>query len=953
LFLREIIILFNVFCFSKESNESSQIDHDYSYFLRIKSTADTFTSNIFRPPHEPINDLFQFELSTLLEHNSITLTIELHKLANFTQAKLVAVGTLTLDYADFYASSRRVCVHLSSSNNLSAATLKIKYCKLSTQPRPLLTSYRSSMLKLSDVNGSLTANEKIQNFLSERISIRNDADGSLDLDRLEAVVDPIFDLKLNDFVVVRRILVLFSHLNTKPLHSHTKPDTAAADRDHKRLVKQKITFKLYELFIRLVSQMDSIEHFEHLYADLATSVSDGMLHAKQIVQCVVNILKDLFDSDLFTSVTYELTLECMDFLIKMLVDLSRQSSKSSLFELKYSLNDLILNKLVRQIRQSQIKMYLAYCKLNLRFLNHLCVSDEFFNGNELALISIKLLSFDGSSHGANSSDLLNENVVNSIINLFNLDIFQTNFQFRDRLIEHLLNNYFLNVDKCLTTGSSSSVSSNVKQMLRLVRIVLKNKLKLNKLNFEAFLKFGLGFLVDAQLANMKSFDSTTTTTTTSGQSGSSLAVEMDESASCNGDSQLAESSASLIDTFLCLMDTVDYIVANVPSHNMALYFDTRSLKSIFDIVMFYFKYGSLLSLKQRFKLTLNIELIVLKFVKYIQKFLFKYLISKQFDVAAVEAAPDDTRTTEESFLVSYFDMMFVFVEQNNTITHTYYLKAQFLQAAHAFWTELHMKLKRSSKLNQFLIRNLVKCLIVNSYFKRDFFELDSSGFNNGKQRINDQLPIFISKKCVETFNRALFGFLTDIVNVDHALLNCVCLSLVEYVIKYDKYKRSYSKKLMSDFDELNNLATTASGHLNDTTDNVGGGGSGEDEGNTILATYAEHHDAYIFGLKCCSRLVYSYLAERECSTALGAVIFDRMRLGFDYNFLKEVYEKEKCVSVVERYLFLYDLFKLVERLALGKDYLESKRKIKIYILGRLLMEIFSSVLFLQLLCDRC
>ncbi len=887
-----------------ESTKSEEAQSENCYFyLKIKSTVDTFYSNIFRM-HDQINDIFQFELNNILINDMITLNLELYKLTNFVQTKLVSVGVLTLNFADFYANNRKTIVNLSGSSYNS--TLKIRYRKLNTPQSVKNFNNSNSMLKLAE--SSLFSNDKIYHFISE-IYLSHDLEGTIDLEKLEAVVDPLFELKINDFSLIRKILILFSHLNTKPLYIN-RQDT---DRDLKRIVKNRVAFKLYELLIRLISQLDSVEHLEYFYTDIATTnLNDNILHPKQIVLCIINILRDLFDSDLFTSITYDLTLEYMDFLIKMLVDLSKLTSKSSLYELKYSLNDLILNKLVKQIRQSQIKMYLAYCKLNLRFLNYLYISDEFFNGYELAVLSIKLLSLDGSS-GNSNADLLNENVISSIINLFNLDLFQNNFQFRDRVIEHLLNSYFLNVDKILVISSNSTASCNIRQMLRLVRVVLKNKLKLNKANFETFLKFALTFLIDSQLVNMKSFESIDN----HDRNHTDLVVEIEDSASSNGEIHiLSDNSSCVIDTFLCLIEIIDHIMINVSCNSINTYFDNKNLKSVFDIIIFYFKYGCLLSLKYKFKLTLNIELIILKFVKYIQKFLFKYLIAKQFDN---QITPNDTedRTPEEAFIIAYFDMIFVFVEQNNINSFTYYLKNGYMQAAHQFWSDLNMKLKRSNILNEYLIRNTVKCLIINCYFKRDIFEIDH-------KKTDTTLPIFISRKSVEEFNRTLFGFLCDIVNIDHMYLNCVCLSLIEYVIKYDKYKRSYSKKLMSDFDELNNLAS-ATVNLNDT-ENI-------DENNLILANYNEHHDSYIFGLKCCSRLVYNYLNDRECNSALGAIVFERLRLGFDYNFLKEFYERENSISIVERYLFVYDLLKLVEKLTLGKDQMEPKRKIKIYLLG--------------------
>ena len=170
---------------------------------------------------------------------------------------------------------------------------------------------------------------------------------------------------------------------------------------------------------------------------------------------------------------------------------------------------------------------------------------------------------------------------------------------------------------------------------------------------------------------------------------------------------------------------------------------------------------------------------------------------------------------------------------------------------------------------------------------------------------------------MQDFNKSLFSFLNDIVGVDMVLfLNCVSLNLIEYVINYDKYKRTCGKKYTGDLDEMNNVSANFNdtGHIAETEPAASG-------------LQAERH---LLGLKCCSRIVYQFYAESG-----GGPILDRIKLGFDYNFLKEFYEKERSISMVEKHVFIYDLLKLVERLSLSKSQTEAKRKVKIYLLDEL------------------
>lgn len=240
---------------------------------------------------------------------------------------------------------------------------------------------------------------------------------TIDLERLESVVS---QLKPVDLLLARKILILFSHLNTKNL---VTSKLELQDKDLKRLAKNRVVLKLYDLFIRLISQLKekrlNEQHFEYIYADLIgnSSIYGANIQPKQIVITLLNVLKELFDesSEAFGSPSYELTLECLDLIIKLMVDLTtkfNKSSTSALYELKYGLNDVLLIKLVKQLRQSdQIRVYLAYSKIDFKFLNHLYVNDEFFNGSELASMGIKLLTFDGLAIGA---DTLNDKLVKSV-----------------------------------------------------------------------------------------------------------------------------------------------------------------------------------------------------------------------------------------------------------------------------------------------------------------------------------------------------------------------------------------------------------------------------------------------------------------------------------------------------------------------------------------------------------
>ena len=268
-------------------------------------------------------------------------------------------------------------------------------------------------------------------------------------------------------------------------------------------------------------------------------------------------------------------------------------------------------------------------------------------------------------------------------------------------------------------------------MLSLVRVVLKHKLKLNKASFDTFLRFCLTFLPDAQLNQMRVFIASTEEASHSeenendhdnGNDNSSAAsVASSEAAECEQKSSTSQQQ-QLIDTFLCLIECLDYMVAHVAANTAQAYLKANSLSSLFDCIAFYFRFNSVLSLRFKFKLAVNLELIVLRFARYIQRFLFKLLINKPFDQVAALTENSEDKEHQHSFLVSYFSMLFAFVEQNNVNAYGYYLKSGYLEATHQFWTDLNMTLKRSVCLNEYLIKNLVKCLVINCYFKRDYLD---------------------------------------------------------------------------------------------------------------------------------------------------------------------------------------------------------------------------------------
>lgn len=489
--------------------------------------------------------------------------------------------------------------------------------------------------------------------------------------------------------------------------------------------------------------------------------------------------------------------------------------------------------------------------------------------------------------------------------MFNLDLFVQNYQFRDRLIEHLIAAYFQNPESTSSTASPTHLQAfSVKQSLSLIKTVLKSRTKLNKTNFETFLKNSLSFLIDSQIRSMKQYESLFST----GGHHSTSESEQDPPSSPTTHLELTQREYihSLADTFLVIIDSLDYISNHVPVNNASHYLGNKlSLKSLFDTITFYFKHIES-RIRHMFKLCTAVVNTVLKFAKYVQKFLLKNLINRQFNGSGGTNSTEDSDQID-SEIQAYFEILFTLVEQNNLQPHVYFIKTSYIQLAHSFWTDLSMRLKRSIRLSEFLVKNLLKCMIVNCYLRRDLFQLEIDEDKHS-------LPVFYSKSTILTFNRALFTHLNDLVKNSEqpdVFLNTLSLHLIEYVVKFEKYKRLMIKKM--DFDEADN-------------------NSDEENLSNSLGLEATTTSNNMINLKCFSRLVYSFYLS-ECVTSPALV--DRIRTAFEYNFLREFYDKEQLVSSVEKYLFLYELFKIVERMSVSKELSDSKRKIKIYLLDEL------------------
>jgi hypothetical protein len=179
--------------------------------------------------------------------------------------------------------------------------------------------------------------------------------------------------------------------------------------------------------------------------------------------------------------------------------------------------------------------------------------------------------------------------------------------------------------------------------------------------------------------------------------------------------------------FLCLIDLLSILLQDSRSSKALIESsDKNELNNVIEILLFFFKCDTLSKLlsSPRPQLWRRANLVVVKFAKHAQKYLQLCLITAE-DIH--ELSTDDAlNVTNEQLVKNYIDMVFAFVDTpTSSFSLTIKMKLDMLQTLQLFWQCLNINLKRSSSLNELIIRRLCHSILSNFYFKLSEPDLDS------------------------------------------------------------------------------------------------------------------------------------------------------------------------------------------------------------------------------------
>ena len=214
------------------------------------------------------------------------------------------------------------------------------------------------------------------------------------------------------------------------------------------------------------------------------------------------------------------------------------------YELKYELNDL-MSKLV-----SATSLSLVYAHFNLSFLDFLA---PHFNEHDLYNLCMKILSNNKTELNLQKVKCLNAYVVD-------LQVFEANYQLRNRLVEFVILNYL---------NFAENDDSLVGEHVLLVKNLLRFKAKLSKSNTENLIRSTFRPLMGSLTSFMEKRDELTQAT-----------------------------SYCFLDTFLCLIEMLDSILLSIGAGGSAsankspnlFYVDSLvpgDFRSLFQIITFY------------------------------------------------------------------------------------------------------------------------------------------------------------------------------------------------------------------------------------------------------------------------------------------------------------------------------------------------------------------------------
>ncbi|CAF0772075.1 unnamed protein product [Brachionus calyciflorus] len=303
------------------------------------------------------------------------------------------------------------------------------------------------------------------------------------------------------------------------------------------------------------------------------------------------------------------------------------------------------------------------------------------------------------------NDSDNKEIKNRVIQL---ELFRQNFQFRETIFLLVLND-----------------------SVEFLKTVLNLKIKLSQSHLESLIGVSFKSILNSLIDNFKSQDL----------------------------------NQSIIDNFLVLIELINLIMSN----NRFTLFNLldQNLLNLFDVIECYFKFNqSILSSQTR--LCLEIDLILFKFFKYIQKFLLRYLINKSnLDLEIV-------------LFKSYYSMLFSYLKDKNFNFYPFFYKVKILDSAYLFWKCLNIRLKNSEDLSEFLIQKILECFFNNFYVKSIRLKIDVD-----ELEFNSFGPI-LSLNLIQNFYESLLKFLNQINMVQK---ETIFFYLIEIIVKNEKNKK--------------------------------------------------------------------------------------------------------------------------------------------------------------------
>ena len=883
------------------SNNSDTFSDDYYYYLKLttssslnvindKNENNEFLTNIcsINDLENNLNDLCQLYLDfDNFVNNHIKINIELYKI-NIIDSSLKRLKS------EIIASNS-----LNLNRNLNIITLNLNEMidlKLSFS----FTSKYYPLKKTSIDLYEFDLNELINDSFNKEIELSNLCDRFL--------------LNYNfDLILLRKFLQCFNSLNINSLIVNKKSNNDIDRRNNRKMLLSKI----YESFLKLLNDYNLFNQIENNSLISLNSILLNMDQPKCSIQLIIQIIKNLIENETIESnltnkklaQIFEITLKNFHLIIEIFVTLSQsKSSNMTLYELKYDLND-IFSKLSKQMAASKISKIQIYKFLNLKFLDHLS-ENNFYNGSELAnLLLYKLL--------VNNNNLTDDQIINELnikfINdqIFSLKLFVNNYQFRDAIIEYILHNNFINRSNLLSFD----------QILMLKELI-RFKIKMSRQNLDFLIKNSLKHLINSLIHYYKVKEKCKENNVTT-----SLNINY------------------LLNGYLCLIEILDLIQSsnNNKSYNYIEQLTNTELKHLFQIIIS-FNYGSSNSnlfkttilnktnifyefsnfnLNNMDKVWLNVNLFIVKFSNYVQKYLICYTInSNNHNSNSIS----DLDNSHDNLLKAYFEMMLLYIDQPCvSLNLTTKMKTEMLNCLINFWRNI--KLKRSLSLNEFILTRLCQSLIKNMYFKVITFHTDISCVN---------MPILhpfidfiddISNNCVYAFYSTLIKFINEIYTYNsydiEAFKEFLFSNLMNILIKNDRKRRK-------------NLVT---GQIEDDCLDILNNQSFNESENFDLNCLCKIQSKLVLDM---IKLIIEtenviYFTNRQNSN----LILKTLVKCFDYLMLKDECDLEMSVTLIEKLSIIYDLIKETDRMCNSqlfsnqKYFNDLKRKIKMYLLDDL------------------